>query len=62
VSGYVETGYVIALGSLSAYAISLVVRERAARNRLPRPAAPSRGSTGSTGSTGSRGASAGDDS
>jgi hypothetical protein len=35
-SGYVEAGYLISLGSLSAYAVSLVVRERAARSRLPR--------------------------
>ena len=36
-SGYVEVGYVIVLGSLGSYAVSLVTRERAARRRLPKP-------------------------
>jgi len=35
VSGYIEVGYVIVLGSLATYATSLVGRERAARRRLP---------------------------
>jgi hypothetical protein len=35
VSGYIEAGYVVALGSLATYAVSLVTRERAARHRLP---------------------------
>ncbi|MFZ0170045.1 MAG: hypothetical protein WAL04_00040 [Acidimicrobiales bacterium] len=34
-SGYIEVGYVIVLGSLATYATSLVSRERAARRRLP---------------------------
>jgi hypothetical protein len=34
-SGYVEAGYLIAIGSLGSYAVSLVSRERAARRRLP---------------------------
>ncbi len=33
-SGYVEAGYVIVLGSISAYAVSLVAREKAAQRRL----------------------------
>lgn len=33
-SGYVEAGYVIVLGSLALYATSIVVRERAVRRRL----------------------------
>jgi hypothetical protein len=39
VSGYIEAGYVVALGSLGTYALSLVTRERAARRRLPPPQA-----------------------
>ncbi len=35
-SGYVEAGYMIVLGSLGAYALSLVARERAAKRRLDR--------------------------
>jgi hypothetical protein len=38
-SGYVEAGYIVCLGSLGTYAISLVVRERAARRRAGRPVA-----------------------
>ena len=38
-SGYVEAGYVIALGSLGTYAISLVRRERSVRWRMPLPQA-----------------------
>jgi hypothetical protein len=34
VNGYVEAGYVVGLGTLAAYAASLVVRERAARRRV----------------------------
>jgi hypothetical protein len=34
-SGYIEAGYVIALGSLGSYSLSLLRRERAARSRLP---------------------------
>lgn len=34
-SGYVEAGYTVVLVSLGTYAVSLVVRERAARRRLP---------------------------
>lgn len=34
-NGYVEAGYIVGLGSLAIYAASLVVRERAARRRLP---------------------------
>lgn len=34
-NGYVEAGYVVGLGVLGVYATSLVVRERAARRRLP---------------------------
>jgi len=34
-SGYVEVGYVVVLGSIAGYALSLVSRERAARRRLP---------------------------
>ena len=33
-SGYVEAGYVIVLSTLFLYAVSVVVRERAARRRL----------------------------
>lgn len=33
-SGYVEAGYVVCLGTLGCYAVSLVVRERASRQRL----------------------------
>jgi hypothetical protein len=40
VSGYIEAGYVVALGSLATYAISLVTRERAARRRLPTTPVP----------------------
>jgi len=32
---YVDAGYCVVLGSLFAYAVSLVARERAARRRLP---------------------------
>jgi hypothetical protein len=39
VSGYIEAGYIVALGSLGGYALSLVTRERAARSRLPPPEA-----------------------
>jgi hypothetical protein len=39
VSGYVEAGYIVALSSLGGYALSLVTRERAARNRLRPPEA-----------------------
>lgn len=43
-NGYVETGYVVGLGVLAAYATSLVGRARAARRRLshgePPPAVP----------------------
>ncbi|HUY29763.1 MAG TPA: hypothetical protein VMV02_02060 [Acidimicrobiales bacterium] len=35
-SGYVEAGYVIGLGTLAGYASLLVARERAARRRLAR--------------------------
>ncbi|MGA2208133.1 MAG: hypothetical protein ABSH30_00705 [Acidimicrobiales bacterium] len=34
-SGYIEAGYVIALGALGSYALSLVRRERSVRGRLP---------------------------
>lgn len=33
ISGYVEAGYAIVLGSLAAYSVSLVTRERASRRR-----------------------------
>ncbi len=33
--GYVEAGYVVALGGLALYGASLVARERAARRRIP---------------------------
>lgn len=33
-SGYVEAGYVVILGTLSVYSVSLVTRERAARRRV----------------------------
>lgn len=33
-SGYVDAGYVVVLASLGSYSVSVVVRERAARNRL----------------------------
>ncbi len=36
-SGYIEAGYVIVLGSLSLYAASVLRREHAARLRLSRP-------------------------
>ena len=36
-SGYIEVGYVIVLGSLGSYAASLVTRERTARRRLAPP-------------------------
>jgi uncharacterized membrane protein len=36
VSGYVEAGYTVILGSLALYGASLVARERAARRRLGR--------------------------
>jgi hypothetical protein len=36
-SGYVEVGYVVVLGSIAGYAVSLVSRERAARRRLAAP-------------------------
>lgn len=39
-SGYVEAGYLVVLGSLGAYAVSLVQRERAARNRLEKDRVP----------------------
>ena len=35
-SGYVEAGWSIGLGTLAAYAATLVMRERAARRRLAR--------------------------
>jgi len=34
-NGYVESGYVVTLVSLGVYGASLVVRQRAARRRLP---------------------------
>jgi hypothetical protein len=39
VSGYIEAGYVIVLGSLSVYAVTLVARERALTRRTPPPEA-----------------------
>ena len=54
-NGYVEAGYVVVLGTLSAYSATLVVRERAARMRLgsvSRAAAtkaPARGTPGGVG-------------
>jgi hypothetical protein len=40
-NGYVEAGYLICFGTLGAYSLSLVTRERAARRRLPqRPGSP----------------------
>jgi len=33
-SGYVEAGYVVVLGTLGTYGITLMVRERAARRRV----------------------------
>lgn len=33
-SGYTEAGYVIVLGSLAGYAMSLLIRERASRRQL----------------------------
>ncbi|MGD0983986.1 MAG: hypothetical protein ABSA65_09235 [Acidimicrobiales bacterium] len=33
-NGYVEAGYVVVLGTLSTYGVTLVARERAARRRL----------------------------
>ncbi len=33
-NGYVEAGYVVGLGTLAGYAVSLVARERSARRRL----------------------------
>ncbi|MCU1495807.1 MAG: hypothetical protein JWO62_3571 [Acidimicrobiaceae bacterium] len=33
-NGYVESGYVVGLGTLAAYAVTLVARERGARRRL----------------------------
>jgi hypothetical protein len=44
VSGYIDAGYAIVLGSLGLYGVSLVARERAARRRAgtatERPASP----------------------
>lgn len=37
-SGYIEAGYVIVLGSLALYSASVVTRERAARRRVTRTA------------------------
>lgn len=53
-SGYIEAGYVVALGSLATYAISLVTRERAARRRLPTtaPAEPAANSSKAPDATG----------
>jgi hypothetical protein len=36
-NGYVEAGYLVVLGTLSTYASTLAVRERAARRRAGRP-------------------------
>jgi len=33
-NGYVEAGYVVILGTLATYAVSLVARERAVRRRV----------------------------
>jgi hypothetical protein len=33
-NGYVEAGYVVILGTLGGYSVSLVARERAARRRV----------------------------
>jgi hypothetical protein len=41
-SGYVQVGYVVGLGTLAVYAVSLVTRERAARRRLEPREAPTR--------------------
>ena len=50
-NGYVEAGYVVILGTLGTYSVSLVARERAARRRAggvllrptaDRPATPAR--------------------
>jgi hypothetical protein len=43
-NGYVEAGYVVVLGPLSLYGVTLVARERAARRRVG--AAPSGVRTG----------------
>ena len=52
-NGYVEAGYVVVLGTLSSYAATLAVRERAARMRLGPAAksasAPPAGETGAGG-------------
>lgn len=37
-NGYVEAGYAAAIGTLGAYGGLLVLREKAARRRLPAPA------------------------
>ena len=42
-SGYIEAGYVIVLGSLAVYASSLLTRERAARRRVSRTGSPGTG-------------------
>jgi hypothetical protein len=33
-NGYVDTGYVVAIGTLCSYGVSLLIRERSARLRL----------------------------
>jgi hypothetical protein len=33
-NGYVEAGYVVVLGTLSVYGVTLITRERAARRRV----------------------------
>jgi hypothetical protein len=41
-NGYVEAGYVVILGTLGTYSVTLVARERAARRRA---SGPTRGSS-----------------
>ncbi len=40
-NGYVEAGYIVGLGTLGIYAVSLLARERAARRRLGLSPVPS---------------------
>ncbi|MGA3354211.1 MAG: hypothetical protein ABSD85_13660 [Acidimicrobiales bacterium] len=39
-NGYVEAGYVVVLGTLGTYGLTLIVRERAARRRVGEAAGP----------------------
>ena len=49
---YVEAGYVVILGTLGSYSVSLVARERAARRRVGAAGRPARAADAVVGAAG----------